>query len=297
MRRRLLLLPLLLLAACGDGSNRDRVSVVATTTQVGDLARAVAGERAGVDVLLRPGLDPHEFDPRPSDARAIAQADLVLRSGGEVDEWLSDLLEGAGGEARRVDLSESVRLRDGDPHWWQNPRNAVLAVESIADALTDADPDGAAGYRSRALAYRERLETLDRRIAACIGRLPRKRRLLVTTHDSLSYFAARYGLRLVGSLIPSRSSQAQPSAGEVDRLVRRIRELDVKAIFPESALSPELEQAVARESGAKVGSTLWTDALGPPRSDGATYLEATAANAAAILEGLSGGSDSCPDLR
>ena len=295
--RRLPFLLLLLLAACGDGSSGAGVSVLATTTHVGDLARQVAGRDAEVRVLLRPGVDPHEFEPRPSDARAIAEADLVLRSGGEVDEWLGDLVEGAGGEAIELDLSKSVTLRDGDPHWWQDPRNARAAVDAIARALADADPERMDRYRARARAYGERLDALDARIASCIERLPRERRRLVTTHDSLSYFARRYGLDVVGALIPSRSSNAQPSAGEVDRLVRQINDLDVRAIFPESALSPKLERAVARESGARVGRPLWADALGPPGSDGSSYLQAMEANAAAIVDGLSGGSDSCPGLR
>ena len=282
-------------AGCGgdEGGADDAVSVVATTTQLGDFARQVAGSRAGVSQILTPNADPHGYEPRPSDARDLEGADVVLRSGGDLDGWLGQLIEGAGSGAARVDLSRSVRTRRGDPHWWQDPRNAIRAVGAIARALGRADPAGRAGYERNARAYVARLRALDRAVAGCIAKLPRNARRLVTTHDALGYYARRYGLEVIGAVIPSLSSQAQPSSKGVGELVDQIRREKVRAIFPESSLSSKLEDAVARESGASVGGKLWADTLGPEGSTGATYVDSIASNTEEIVKGLSGGEVSC----
>ena len=251
-------------AAGGDG----RTLVVATTTQVANLARNVAGDGVEVVGLLSPNADPHDYEIRPHDLQALADADLVVRSGGDVDEWVLE----AGSDAPVVTL-----MRGEEPHWWQDPRNAIHAVGVLERALgTDAS------------AYRERLQKLDRAVAACIAEVPPDQRKLVTTHDALGPYARRYGLEVIGAVIPSRSTRGQPSAGDVAALVRAIREQGVKAIFAESSVNAKVEQAIARESGAKVGRELWADTLGPPGSDGATYIDSIAANTRALTEGLGG---------
>jgi ABC-type Zn uptake system ZnuABC Zn-binding protein ZnuA len=159
--------------------------------------------------------------------------------------------------------------------------------------LSEADPDGAATYERNARAYGERLAALDRAVQRCIDQIPPAQRKLVTTHDALGYYADRYGLDVVGAVIPSLSTQAQASAGEVDELVATIRREGVKAIFAESSVSPELERRIAEQSGAVVGKALWADTLGPRGSDGDTYLKSIASNTRAIADGLSGGAVSC----
>lgn len=353
------------LAACGSsGTDSDaEVTAVATTTHVADLVRNVGGERVTVEQFLEPGSDPHEYEPRPSDAQAVAEAAVIFQSGGDLDSWLGGVIESAGGEASVVTLIDSTETiaggphehdedvhqdgavgKDGaegedahgedaaaagehgagaragdaqdgaegevhvdaadeessaeldDPHWWQDPRNAVAAVEAIADSLADADPEGAETYRANAEAYTERLERLDDQIAACIERVPEEERRLVTTHDAYGYYAERYGIELVGALIPSQSTQAQPSSGEIAGIVERIEDEDVSAVFPQSPLDPELEQAVADEAGATVGDPLWADSLGPEGSGGETYIGALSSDTAAFVEGFSGGAVSCrPD--
>jgi ABC-type Zn uptake system ZnuABC Zn-binding protein ZnuA len=271
--------------------------VVATTTQAADMTRAVAGDRVEVHQILRPGSDPHEYEPRPSDAEAIASATTVIRSGGEVDEWLGSLIEQAGGDAEVTTLIDHVDREGKDPHWWQDPRNADRATEAIREALTRADPDGAAGYRARAGAYEARLRALDSGIARCVAELPQGDRKLVTSHDALGYYARRYGFTVIGAAIPSLSTQAQPSAAATERLVGQIEREHVAAIFPESALNPKLEEAIARDAGAQVGGGLWADALGPAGSAGATYLGAMAANTRTIVSGLSRGATTCAQLQ
>jgi ABC-type Zn uptake system ZnuABC Zn-binding protein ZnuA len=282
------------LAGCGaDSSSGSGRTVVATTTQVADLAREVGGDRIAVDGMLRAGGDPHDFEPRPSDVAAVAKAAVVFRSGGEVDDWLDDVIDNAGGDAEVVSLIDSVKRRDDDPHWWQDPLNAVRAVEAIRARLSKLDPEGARAYRRNAERLERELRELDERIAACVARVPAAKRRIVTTHDALGYFARRYGVKVVGAVIPSLSTQAQASAGDVEALVEQIRRERVEAIFPESSVNPDIERAIAREAGARIGESLYADSLGPEGSAGDTYAGALAFDARALVRGMSGGKVDC----
>jgi zinc/manganese transport system substrate-binding protein len=280
--------------ACGDDSaSRRGVTVVATTTEVADLVRQVGGSRVNVEGMLRPGGDPHDYEPRPSDVAAVADATVVFRSGGEVDQWLNDVIDNAGGDAEVVSLIDSVKRLDDDPHWWQDATNGVRAVKAIRAELTKADPAGRPTFARNAERTIGTLERLDRQITVCVDRVPPAKRKIVTTHDALAYFARRYGVQVVGAVIPSLSTQAQASAGDVQQLVEQIRREDVEAIFPESSVNPDIERAIARESGATIGDPLYADSLGPKGSPGETYTGALAADAAALVRGMSGGLVNC----
>ena len=271
-------------AGCGDGdaSAGGKPTVVATTTQVADFARNVAGDRVNVVQILAPNADPHEYELRPQDVAAVADADVVLRSGGDVDAWLEEAIDASGTHARVITLSDGIKLHGDDPHWWQDPRNAEIAAREIGAALhVDATP------------YVQRLERLDHAVARCIDKVPPSQRKLVTTHDALGYYAARYGIDVIGAVIPSLSTAGQPSAGDTARLIETIRKTGVKAIFAESSVNPKVEAAIARATGAKVGKALWADTLGPPGSDGATYIRSIEANTQAIVDGFTGGAVSC----
>ena len=293
----LLVLSAVVFAGCGSssGSGGD-TTVVATTTQAADLVRQVGGARVNVEGMLRPGGDPHDYEPRPSDVAAVADATVVFRSGGEVDDWLSDVIDNAGGDAEVVTLLDSATRLDDDPHWWQDATNGVRAVEAIRAELTKADPAGRATFARNAERTTRTLRSLDRQISACIERVPPAKRKIVTTHDALGYFARRYGVKVVGAVIPSLSTQAQASAGDVQRLVDQIRREGVEAIFPETSVNPDIEKAIAREAGASIGDPLYADSLGPKGSPGETYTGALAADASALVRGMSGGRVSC-DLR
>ena len=295
----------LLLTSCGEdadsgaGGGEADLTAVATTSQVADLVSNVGGARVEVEGILPPGGDPHAFEPRPSDAAALTDAAVVFRSGGDLDGWLDELLDNAGADADVVSLIDHVRtIRSGageeiDPHWWEDPRNAILAVAAVRDALTEVDPAGRDTFRRNAAAYTQRLRRLDSEIAACMAKVPAGRRKLVTTHDALGYFADRYDVEVVGALIPSLSTQAQPSVEDINALVGQIRDEGVKAIFPETAINDKLEQAVSREAGAEVGAPLWTDSLGREGSTGDTYIEALSSNTEAMVDGMTAGKVAC----
>jgi zinc/manganese transport system substrate-binding protein len=293
-------------AGCGTGTDarEGQVEVMATTTQLGDLVAAVGGSAVAVDQILQPNTDPHEYEPRPSDIAGAAGAQLVFASGDGLDEWIGEVVSDSGSDAAVVDLGAVVPRRlpgetSGeeasrfDPHWWHDPRNVEAAVGEIERRLAAADPDRRRIYARNAAAYLGGLRELDTRIARCVGSIPPARRKLVTDHDSFGYFADRYGIEVVGAVIPSQTTQAQPSARDLSRLADLIEREGVAAIFPESSLSTGVAEAIARQSGATVGRSLYGDTLGPSGSDGDTYLRMEQANADAIVRGLSVGRRGC----
>jgi ABC-type Zn uptake system ZnuABC Zn-binding protein ZnuA len=300
----------LLLAGCGANTGAagpGQVKVVATTTQIGDFARAVGGERAKVVQLLKPNTDPHDYEPRPSDVRDTAGAKLVFENGDNLDRWMGNVVKQAGGDATVVDLaarapvklageSEGEEASRYDPHWWHDPRNAEAAVAAIRDALTKANPGAKDVYARNADAYLAKLRALDRGIAGCMARVPAAQRKLVTDHDAFNYFAKRYGITVVGAVIPSQTTEAQPSAGDIARLTRLIRREHVAAVFPESSINAKLAKAIARQTGAASDLTLYGDTLGPKGSAGATYLTMEQANADAMVRGFTGGAHRCTVL-
>jgi len=281
-----------MLSACGDdGGSGGAPRVVATTTQAADLARQVAGDRAEVSSILKPNSDPHAYEPRAGDVKALARADLVVRSGGEIDEWLEEAQAGAGSDAPVLTLGENT---SEEPHWWQDPRAALRAVAVLRDGLTKADPAGKASYSANAERYLGELRRLDRTIARCVATIPPAKRKLVTTHDALGAYAGRYGLEVIATVIPSRSTGGQASAGETAELVRTIKRERVPAVFAESSVRSDVENAIAREAGARVAPALWADTLGPKGSSGATYIASMEANTHTIAAALGGDLGRCP---
>ncbi len=299
----------LLGAGCGAGSsNGDRLQVVATTTQLGDFVRAVGGDAVEVDQILQPNTDPHEYEPRPSDVTGAAGAKLVFANGDGLDEWIAEIVSDSGSEAEVVDLGAIVPRRlpgessgaeasGYDPHWWHDPRNAEVAVAAIEHRLAAADPARRRLFDRNARAYLARLRTLDAGIARCMAAVPPARRKLVTDHDAFGYFAQRYGIDVVGAVIPSQTTQAQASAKDLSALVALIEREHVAAIFPESSLSAKVAEAIADQTGATAAYSLYGDTLGPEGSDGATYLTMEAANADAMLRGFTEGRRGCRPLR
>lgn len=287
-------------ATTGGASGAGTVKVVATTTVLGDLARAVGGDAVAVSQLLQPNSDPHGYEPRPQDVLDTAKAAVVLASGDGLDGWIGDVVKQAGGDAALVDVSETLPVRreqDGrgpvDPHWWHDPRNVEAAAATVRDELTKANPGGRAVYAASAAAYVRQVRALDAGIRRCFDAIPAGQRKLVTDHDALGYFADRYDIEVVGAVIPSLSTQAQPSAGEVAELAKVIRREGVRAVFPESGSNRKLPDALAKETGASAQYKLYGDTLGPEGSGAATYLGMEAHNADAMVRGFTGGARGC----
>jgi zinc/manganese transport system substrate-binding protein len=286
-------------AGCGSsGSDSGKVSVVATTTQIGDFARQVGGEAIDVHQILAPNTDPHDYEPRPNDVTTTADAKIIFTNGDNLDAWMDKVVDDSGSDAKVVDLGAGVPVKlpgessgpeasQYDPHWWHDPRNAEEAVRQIAAQLSAVDPADRAKFEANAAAYEAKLKRLDSGIANCFNGVPAANRKLVTDHDAFNYFANRYGIQVVGAVIPSQTTQAQPNAQDLSNLVDLVRREGVQAIFPESSLSPKLAQTIALQTGAQVGQTLYGDTLGPQGSNGDTYLNMEAANAEAMFRAFS----------
>ena len=287
----------LLIAGCGSDEG-DGPTVVATTPVVGDLVTEVGGDAVDVHTLLAANTDPHEYEPRPDDVEALASADLVVASGGDIDAWIGDAVDESGSDADVITLIDSIpnpREVDGelDPHWWHDPTNVVAVAPVIADALAGIDPDGAGTIDRQGEALAAEARSIDRGVTDCVDAIPAADRKLVTDHDALGYFADRYGFEVVGTVIPALTTAAQPSAGELADLRASIEREGVKAVFPETSVSTDVAETIASETGATADNELYGDSLGPEGSDGDTWAGAEIANAGAIVQGLSGGSKVC----
>ena len=293
----------LALAACGGGSgggsagDGGRLAVVATTTQLADFARVIGGERVAVTGILKANVDAHDFEPSPADVDAIARARVLLENGVGLEKWLDDTIRASGFDGQRVDTSAGVTLLAGegaeagakDPHIWQSAANAKLMVATIERALAATDPDGAATYKANLERYSAELDRLDADISRQVGTLTTRK--LVTNHDAFNYYAKRYGLEIVGAIIPSFDTSAELSAKEINQLVARIKATGTTAVFSEASLPPQTAQTVAAEAGVKVVSgagALYGDSLGPDGSDAATYLGMMRHNTKAIVDNLRG---------
>ncbi len=294
-------------AGCGSGGSGrtsdagGRLDVVATTAVVADFVRNVGGDRVHVVQILKPGVDPHDYEASVADIQAIADADLVVKSGvGLEAAWLDDTVSSAGYGGEVVDASRGVTVRAGngdeeqkagDPHIWHDPANARIMVDDIAAALAAKDPAGKAGYERRAAAYDAEIATLDAENKAEISTIPVAQRKMVTNHDAFGYYCARYGITFVGSIIPSFDTSAELSGKGVSDLVAKIRRTGVRAVFSESSLPPKTAQTVAAEAGVQVvegEDSLYADGLGPAGSPGGTYLGAERHNTETIVKALGG---------
>ena len=254
---------------------RAPLPVVASFSILGDFLRQVGGDAVRVSVLVGPDSDAHVYEPTPADARKVSEAKLVFVNGLGFEGWLDRLVAAADAKSRIIVASAGItprKLAGGlDPHAWQDVANARRYVENIRDALKSADPERAALYEAKAAAYLATLETLDKEIVSAIAAIPSQRRRIVSTHDAFGYFAARYGLEFIAP--QGVSTEAEPSARDIARIIDAARREKVAAVFLENISDPRLAQRLAKESGVRLGGELYSDALSKPDGPGASYVE------------------------
>jgi len=265
------------------------LEVVASFSILGDMTERVGGEDIKLTVLIGPDSDAHGFEPTPADARRLAAADIILANGLGFEPWLKRLAQSSGAKAPIIEVSKSVRPlplkhaghghshahkhnHDGgfDPHAWQDARNAVVYVSNIADALAKADPANAAAYRSRAKEYEAELRLLDADIRKSLSAIPQARRRVITSHDAFGYFGSAYEVTFLAPL--GTSTEAQASAKGVARLIEQIRREKIRTLFVENITDPRLIEQIARETGARIGGQLYSDALSDARGPAPTYI-------------------------
>jgi ABC-type Zn uptake system ZnuABC Zn-binding protein ZnuA len=279
------------LAACTSGSaaDDDRLSVVVSMSIIGDFAEQVGGEEVEVLSLVPVGADPHVYEPTPSDARAIQDADLVLGNGVGLEPWFDALVAGSGREV--VTLTDRIahvviddEEGEPDPHLWMVPPFAAVYVEVIAEELASLDPDNATTYAGAADAYVAELEQLDEELSEQLSEIDEDRRLLVTPHDAYSYFADHYGFEV--ETVVGVTTEEEPSAARVQALVDVLRRQDVPTVFVESTVNPAVIERIAADADVEVGAPLYGDSVGEEGSGAEDYRGMMRANVRALVEGL-----------
>ena len=270
-----------------------KLSVVASFSVLGDMVKQVAGDRAEVRTLVGPDGDAHTFEPTPTDAKTLAHADLVIVNGLGLEKWMARLTAAAGYRGPVAAASEGVKPRSmseegatvTDPHAWQDLANGEIYVRNIAKALAAADAADAAYFQSRTDQYLAALAALDGWVRQEIAKVPSAKRRVITTHDAFGYFGAAYG---VAFLAPEGlSTEAEPSAGDLAKLIDQMKREKIRALFLENITSPQLMSTISREAGAPLGGDLFSDALSQADGPAPTYIGMFRNNVPKLVEGMS----------
>lgn len=282
MFKRILLAVLLALLAAPAGA-QEKLNVVATFSILADVVKNVGGERVAVAALVGPNSDAHVYQPTPGDAKTLAGGKVVFVNGLGFEGWMERLIKASGTKAAMVVASKGVKPRNldkpdphghqhgTDPHAWQSVGNIKLYVANVRDGLVAADPAGKGAYETNAAAYLAKLDALDAEIKAAVGKIPADRRRIITTHDAFGYFAAAYGVAFIAP--QGVSTESEVSARDVAKIITQIKRQKIPAVFLENVTDDRLLKRIAAESGAKVGGTLYSDALTDEKGPAATYID------------------------
>lgn len=281
----------------------DPVRVSSFSTILTEVAQQVGGERVQVVGHIKPGVDPHDFEPRPADLKTVSESHLVLLSAKHMEGYVNKLKEATGGKSRIVEVGDqfpSLRMKSDhehdhghgkkghhhhgtdDPHWWHSIANVKRATRVVRDELSKLNPAAKPVFQRNADAYLAKLDRLQGWVKTKLAELPRDRRKLVTSHDAFQYFARENGFTIYA--VEGIASGDQPSSKKVAEIIAAIRKEGVKAVFLESIENPKVLTEVTRETGAKVGGTLYADGLG--RGDASTFEGMMKHNVATIVDAL-----------
>lgn len=277
---------------------QEKLPVVASFSILGDFVREIGVDRVAVTTLVGPDGDAHVYSPTPADAKTVAGAKLVVVNGLKFEGWLTRLVKSSGTKATVATATTGItplKMADDhghghggeDPHAWQSVANAKLYIGNVRDALIAADPAGKASYEANATAYLAKLDALEAEIKAAVARIPADRRKAITSHDAFGYFVKAYGIAFVAP--QGVSTEAEASAKDVARIIRQIKAEKVPAVFLENITNPRLAEQIARESGAKIGGRLYSDALSAADGPAGTYIAMMKHNISQIEKALVAG--------
>jgi zinc/manganese transport system substrate-binding protein len=276
----------------GQSLAAEKLKAVASFSILADLVQQIGGEHVDVTAIVGPDGDAHVFQPSPLDAKAVADAQLVVINGLGLEGWVARLVQSSGTKAPVVVASKGVRPLQGegeeagkpDPHAWQSIANAKIYVANIRDGLVSADPADKADFEANAKAYLARLDQLETDVKAAIASIPPKNRKIITTHDAFGYFARAYGMSFIAP--QGVSTETEPSAKDVAKIIRQIKAQHIPAVFLENISDDRLMQQIARETGARIGGKLYSDALSKPGAGADTYVAMMQNNIAAFTKAL-----------
>jgi zinc/manganese transport system substrate-binding protein len=265
-----------------------RLNVVASFSILGDFARQVGGDKVDVSVLVGPDSDVHVYTPTPHDARDVGAARLLIINGFGLEGWMPRLLQASASKAEVVTASDGIAPRkrgaDADPHAWQSVPNAMIYVRNVRAALVAADPADAETFKRNAERYLAELTMLDRDIRAAVEKIPALRRKVISTHDAFGYFAQDYGIQFIAPL--GVSTETEPSARDLAEIIDQVRKQRIPAVFLENFNDDRLVDRIAAETGAKVGGTLYSDALSEENGPAPTYIDMVRHNISALTSAL-----------
>jgi zinc/manganese transport system substrate-binding protein len=268
------------LCAAGRGSAQNKLKVVATFSILGDLVKNVGGDRVEVSCLVGPNGDIHVYSPSSADAKKALDADILFANGLGFEGWLSGLIRASGIKAPMVVASSGIRpllrvRRTGqnliNPHAWQSVPNVKVYIANIRDGLIAVDPSGKAAYEANAAAYSAQLDAIDDEVIDLIAKIPPERRRVITTHDAFGYFSVAYGVTILGA--QGVSTEAEASANDVANLITQIEHQHISAVLMDNISQPYLIERIAKESGAKIGGTLYSDALSEESGPAHSYID------------------------
>jgi zinc/manganese transport system substrate-binding protein len=284
----LILLALVASATLSPAHAQDRLNVVASFSILGDFVRNVGGERVSVTTLVGPDGDVHVYTPAPADAKKIADAKLLVINGFGLEGWLPRLLQASGSKASIVTATQGIAPlklgSDADPHAWQSVANAKIYVANIRDALIAADPGDAEIFKTNAEKYLIKLDALDREVRGAIAQIPQGRRKVISTHDAFGYFAAGYGIEFIAPL--GVSTESEVSARDIARIITQVKKSGIPAVFLENISDDRLMRRISAETGAKVGGTLYSDAMTDEKGVAPTYIDMVRHNIKALTSAL-----------
>ena len=285
------------LAACSKSSQDTidgKLKVLATTTIVADVVNQIGDDLIELDVLLPIGTDPHTFAPTPQDLAKVSQAELLFMNGVGLESFLKNYLENIGENVQMVEVSRGVKVLQtskgdehdtGDPHTWTDPGNVKVWVENISAALSELDPANADKYQANAKIYQSKLDELDAWIVAQVSQIPQEHRKLVSDHESLAYFAQRYGFIQIGTVIPGTSTLSEPSAQEVARLEDLVKAENVRAIFVDTTANPQLAERISNDTRAKI-VLIYSGSLTEVDGEAGSYIDYMRYNVTAVVNAL-----------
>jgi zinc/manganese transport system substrate-binding protein len=284
-----LCLTLLIVGAGTEARAEKQVKVIASFSILGDMTKNVGGAGVEVATLVGPNGDAHVYEPTPADAKAVSSADLVIVNGLGMEGWMERLIKTSGYKGPVVVTTKGITPRGMtaeekeahgpgdkhehkiDPHAWQNLANGQVYVNNIAAGLSLVDPAGASIYKARAEAYKAKLAELDKWVKTEFSNIPKPQRRLITSHDAFGYLGAAYGITILSPM--GVSTESEPSAGGVARLIMQIRKEKITAVFIENVSDPRLVAQISKESGVKLGGELYSDALSKPEGPAPTYID------------------------
>ncbi len=292
---RSMLLGAIMLTLSANIAAADKLAVVASFSILGDLVSTIGGDRVTVATLVGPDADAHIFEPTPNDAKTVVRARLVVVNGLGFEGWLERLISAANYKGEILiaskgirplhmpDKDNSAKLRT-DPHAWQDPTNIITYVNNIVIALSKQDPEGAAAYRKNAAQYLQSLNALDAWASQQFAKIPPAKRKVITSHDAFEYFGVHYGILFFAP--QGLSTESEPSAKDMAKLIRQIRQERTRAVYVENMTSPKLLEQLSREAGVSLGPKLYADALSSPQGKAPTYLKMVRYNVEQLMLGL-----------